>query len=54
MNAKTFLQSRVPERREAVKYVENSGVARHFRDFELAMDQWIRLADSAAEKAVAD
>ena len=55
VNVKSFLQSRVPERRKGVaKDLEKSGVARHFEDFELALDQWISLVDSAAEKVAAD
>ena len=55
MNAKSFPQSRVPERRrEVAKGLEKSGVARHSGDFELAVDQWISLVDSAADKAAAD
>lgn len=55
VNVKSCLQSRVPEkRREVAKDLENNGVARHFGDFEPVMDQWISLADSAAEKAAAD
>ena len=55
VNVKSFLQSRVPERRkEVAKDLEKSGVARHFGDFELALDQWISLVDSAAEKVAAD
>ena len=55
VNVKSFLQNRVPERRrEVAKDLEKSGVACHFGDFELAIDQWISLIDSATEKAAAD
>ena len=55
VNVKSFLQSRVPERRrEVAKDLEKSGVARHFGEFELAMDRWISLVDGAAEKRGAD
>lgn len=52
VNAKSFLQSRVPGRRgEVAKDIQKDGVVRYSGDFELAMEQWISLVDGAMEKA---
>lgn len=50
VSVKSFHLNKVPERREVAKDLENSATARHFGDFELAMDQRISLVGTATER----